>query len=139
MSWRLETLINVLLCVVSTVLFFAAGRPVFAVGAIVIVGYALAVRRWLLQRMDAGLQARDAGAPGAVGQLRALHVKSMLIHVVLLAVGWRWGVARAVSGSQRGRRACDLPADLSADWPAQLRQGLRVQPGFDLTEHVGRL
>ena len=70
---------------IAMVLFAAAGRPVFAVGAIAIAGFAIAVRRWLLQRMDAGLQARDAGAPLAVRQLRVLHLKSMLINAVQLA------------------------------------------------------
>ena len=70
---------------IAMVLFAAAGRPVFAVGAIAIAGFAIAVRRWLLQRMDAGLQARDAGAPFAVRQLRVLHMKSMLINAVQLA------------------------------------------------------
>lgn len=71
---------------VAMVMFAAAGRPVFAVGAVAIAGFAIAARRWLLQRMDAGLQARDTGAPFAVSQLRALHVKSMLINAVQLAV-----------------------------------------------------
>jgi len=51
---------------IAVVLFAAAGRPVLAVGAIAIAGVAIAVRGWLLQRMDAGVQARDAGAPLAV-------------------------------------------------------------------------
>jgi len=55
--------------VVSMVLLTAAGRPVFAAGAIVIAGIAIVLRRWLLQRMDAELQARDAGSAAAVVQL----------------------------------------------------------------------
>ena len=71
---------------VAMVLFAWSGRPAFAVGAIVIAVYSIAVRRWLLQRMDAGLQARDAGIPTAVRRLRILHVQSMLINVIPLAL-----------------------------------------------------
>ena len=72
--------------VVSMVLEAAAGRPVFAVGAIAIAGTALVIRRWLLQRMDAELQARDAGSATAVVQLRCLHVHTMLINAIQLAI-----------------------------------------------------
>ena len=65
---------------VSMLLFGVAGRPVFGVGAIAIAAFGIAVRRWLLQRFDAGLQARDAGAVTAVRQLRDLHVKAMLLN-----------------------------------------------------------
>jgi hypothetical protein len=72
--------------VVSMVLLTAAGRPVFAAGAIVIAGIAIVLRRWLLQRMDAELQARDAGSAAAVVQLRCLHVHTMLINAIQLAI-----------------------------------------------------
>jgi len=72
--------------VVSMALEAAAGRPVFAVGAIAIAGTALVVRRWLLQRMDAELQAREAGSTAAVVQLRCLHVHTMLINAIQLAI-----------------------------------------------------
>src|SRR5215472_14664518 len=62
----------------AMVLLAVAGRPAFATGAIAIAVFALLFRRWLLQRMDAELKARDAGVATAVGQLRALHVRSML-------------------------------------------------------------
>jgi hypothetical protein len=71
---------------VAMVLFAASGRPVFAVEAIAIAAYAIAVRRWLLLRMDAELQARDAGVATAVRQLRLLHLKSMMINAIPLAV-----------------------------------------------------
>jgi hypothetical protein len=70
---------------VSTVLFAAAGRPVFAVGAVAVAACATAARRWFLQHMDVQLRARDAGAPTAVRQLRALHIKGMLVNAILLA------------------------------------------------------
>ena len=70
---------------VSTVLFAGAGRPVFAAGAIAVAVFAIAVRRWFLRRMDVQLQARDAGAPTAIRQLRALHLKGMLVNAILLA------------------------------------------------------
>lgn len=69
---------------VSAVLFAGAGRPVFAVGAIAVAVIAIVARRWFLQHMDAQLRARDAGAPTAVRQLRALHLKGMLVNAVLL-------------------------------------------------------
>jgi hypothetical protein len=71
--------------VVATILFAVAGRPVFAVGATILASVAIAVRRWLLRRMDAGLLARDAGAPFAVRQLRVVHLNGMLINAVQLA------------------------------------------------------
>src|SRR4029079_8742856 len=71
---------------IAMVLFAASGRPVFAVGAIAIAGFAIAVRRWLLLHMDVGLEARDAGAPFAVRPLRVLHVNTMLINAAQLAV-----------------------------------------------------
>ena len=71
---------------VAMVLFASSGRPLFAVGAIAIAAFAIAVRRWLLKRMDAQLQARDAGVSSAVRQLRLLHVKGMLFNAAQLAV-----------------------------------------------------
>ena len=71
---------------IAMVLFAAAGRPVFAVGAVTIAAFAISVRRWLLQRVDAELRARDAGIATAVAQLRVLHVQSMLINAVQLAI-----------------------------------------------------
>jgi hypothetical protein len=70
----------------AMVLLVVAGRPAFAVGAIAIAVFALLFRRWLLQRMDAELKARDAGVAGAVGQLRALHLRSMLVNAVQFAM-----------------------------------------------------
>ena len=69
---------------VSAVLFTGAGRPVYAVGAIVVAVVAIMARRWFLQRMDIQLRARDAGAHTAVQQLRALHLKGMLVNAILL-------------------------------------------------------
>jgi len=71
---------------VAMVLFAASGRPVFAAEAIAIAIYAIVVRGWLLERMDALLQARDAGVASAVRQLRNLHLKSMMINAIPLAV-----------------------------------------------------
>jgi len=71
---------------IAMVLLAAAGRPLFAVGAIAIAASAIAVRRWLLQRVDAQLQARDAGVATAVRRLRVLHVQSMLANAVQLAI-----------------------------------------------------
>jgi hypothetical protein len=71
--------------VVAAVAFVAAGRPVFAVGAVAIAVFALAARRWFLQRVDAELRAREAGVPTAVRRLRVLHLKGMLVNAVQLA------------------------------------------------------
>jgi hypothetical protein len=71
---------------VAMVLLAATGRPVFAIGAIAIAVFAMVVRRWLLQRMDAELRARDAGLATAVGQLRVLHIQTMLINAVQPAI-----------------------------------------------------
>ena len=70
----------------ATALLAVAGRPAFAVGAIAIAVFALVFRRWLLQRMDAELKARDAGVATAVRRLRALHVRSMLVNAVQFAM-----------------------------------------------------
>ena len=72
--------------VIAMVMFAVSGRPVFSAGAISITAFALTSRHWLLQHIDAELQARDAGVAGAVRQLRLLHVKGMLINAVQLAI-----------------------------------------------------
>ena len=71
---------------VAAVGFVVAGRPVFAVGAVAIAVFAIAARRWFLQRVDAALQAREAGVAAAARRLRALHLKGMLVNAALLAV-----------------------------------------------------
>jgi hypothetical protein len=53
--------------IIAMILFAAAARPVFAVGAIAIAAFAIAARRWLVQHMDAEVRARDAGTPPAWG------------------------------------------------------------------------
>lgn len=70
---------------VAMVLFAAAGRAAFALGVLAIAAFAIAVRRWLLRRVDAELQAREAGVPTAARRLRVLHVQSMLLNAVQLA------------------------------------------------------
>jgi hypothetical protein len=70
--------------VVSAVGFVVAGRPGFAVGAIAVAIFATMARRWFLQRIDAELQAREAGIATAVPHLRALHVKGMLANAIQL-------------------------------------------------------
>jgi hypothetical protein len=71
---------------VAAVGFAVAGRPVFAVGAVAIAVFAIVARRWFLQRVDAALQAREAGVATAARRLRALHLKGMLVNAALLAV-----------------------------------------------------
>jgi hypothetical protein len=69
---------------VSAVGFVVAGRPAFAVGAVAVAIFSTMARRWFLQRIDAELQARAAGAAAAVPRLRALHVKGMLANAIQL-------------------------------------------------------
>jgi len=71
---------------VAAVAFTVAGRPIFAVGAVAIAVFAIAARRWFLERVDAALQAREAGVSTAVRRLRVLHLKGMLVNAVQLAV-----------------------------------------------------
>jgi len=71
---------------VAAVALVAAGRPIFAVGAVAIAVFATAARRWFLKRVDAELQAREAGVFTAVRRLRVLHLKGMLVNAVQLAV-----------------------------------------------------
>jgi hypothetical protein len=71
---------------VAAVAFVVAGRPIFAVGAVAIAVFAIAARRWFLQRLDAALHARDAGVSTAVRRLRVLHLKGILVNAVQLAV-----------------------------------------------------
>ena len=71
---------------VAAVAFTTAGRPIFAVGAVAIAVFAIAARRWFLKRVDAALQAREAGVSTAVRRLRVLHLKGMLVNAVQLAV-----------------------------------------------------
>lgn len=70
---------------IAAVVFAAAGRPIFAVGAAAVATFAIAARRSFLQRIDVELRARDAGTSTAVRQLRALHLKGMLVNAAQLA------------------------------------------------------
>ena len=49
-----------------------------------IAAFAVLARRWFLRRMDADLDARDAGDPDAVRRLRRLHWGGMLCNAVEL-------------------------------------------------------
>ena len=60
---------------------FVAAACVAAVAA-----FAMAARRWFLQRMDAELRARDAGDQEAVRRLRRLHWGGMVCNVLQLAM-----------------------------------------------------
>jgi hypothetical protein len=57
---------------------------VAAVGLGVIAAFAVLARRWFLRRMDADLNARDAGDPDAVRRLRRLHWGGMLCNAIEL-------------------------------------------------------
>src|ERR1700709_1292662 len=64
--------------VIGTVAFAVEGRLVATVGVAVLAAFAVVARRWFLRRMDADLNARDAGDPEAVRRLRRLHWGGML-------------------------------------------------------------
>jgi hypothetical protein len=70
--------------VIATVAFALEGRLVGAVGIGLIAAFAVLGRRWFLRRMDADLNARDAGDPDAVRRLRRLHWGGMLCNAVEL-------------------------------------------------------
>jgi len=70
--------------VIGTVAFAVEGRLVATVGVAVIAAFAVVARRWFLRRMDADLNARDAGDPEAVRRLRRLHWGGMLCNAVEL-------------------------------------------------------
>src|SRR5207302_2715676 len=56
---------------VAAVAFVAAGRPIFAVGAVAIAVFATAACRWFLKRGVAGLKGRVVGASNALVRTRA--------------------------------------------------------------------
>jgi hypothetical protein len=70
--------------VIGMVAFAVEGRLVGAVGLGLIAAFAVLTRRWFLRRMDADLDARDAGDPDAVRRLRRLHWGGMLYNAVEL-------------------------------------------------------
>lgn len=65
--------------------FVLDGRFVVAMVFALVLAFALAARRWFLQRMDAQIRARDAGDADAARQLRRLHWGGMLSNAVELA------------------------------------------------------
>ena len=71
---------------VATSVFAAAGKPALAIGIALIAAFAFFARRWFLRRIDAELQARDAGDGDAVRELRRLHWTGMAANLVQLAV-----------------------------------------------------
>lgn len=69
---------------IGTVAFALAGKLVFALGIALVAVLAIWGRGWFLQKMDAQLEARDAGDSDAVRRLRRLHWGGMLVNAVLL-------------------------------------------------------
>ena len=69
---------------IGTISFVIDGRLIVATGIALIAGFAVASRRWFLQRIDAALEARDAGDTNAVRRLRRLHWGGMLSNAVQL-------------------------------------------------------
>jgi hypothetical protein len=90
-TWMLRGLFNVYftLVIIGTSLaalaFAVAGRPAVAAGIAVLLGCALAARRWFLARMDAAIRARDAGDPAAVRAMRGLHLRGIAYNAVQFA------------------------------------------------------
>jgi hypothetical protein len=70
--------------VIGMVAFAVEGRLVATAGVALIAAFAVVGRRWFLRRMDADLDARDAGDPDAVRRLRRLHWGGMLCNAVEL-------------------------------------------------------
>jgi hypothetical protein len=90
-SWMLRGLFNVYFTLVmvgssvALVAFLAAGRPAVAGALGLVLGCAVAARRWFLRRMDAAIQARDSGDARAVRALRGLHLRGIAYNAVQLA------------------------------------------------------
>jgi hypothetical protein len=70
--------------IIGAAAFALEGRLLGAVGIGLIAAFAVVARRWFLRRMDADLDARDAGDPDAVRRLRRLHWGGMLCNAVEL-------------------------------------------------------
>ena len=70
---------------IGTLAFALSGHPAFAIAIGVVAAFAILGRRWFLGKMDAQLNARDAGDACAVRRLRRLHWAGMLCNAVLLA------------------------------------------------------
>ena len=70
--------------VIATLAFALEGRLAVAIAIALIAAFAVAARRWFLERLDAQLTARDAGDAGAVRKLRRLHWGGMLCNAVQL-------------------------------------------------------
>ena len=69
---------------IGMIAFAIEGRLVATAGVALIAAFAVLGRRWFLRRMDADLNARDAGDPDAVRRLRRLHWGGMLCNAVEL-------------------------------------------------------
>lgn len=70
---------------VAAAAFAANGRIAFMAGLSVLAAGALAVRGWLLPRIDAQQEACRAGDSAAVGRLRQVHWGGMLANVLVVA------------------------------------------------------
>lgn len=90
-TWLLRGLFSVhfrLICIgsfVGTVALLIAGRPMFAVGPVVIGGMAIVMRKWVLRKMDAELCAREAGDGQAIHRLHVLHWRAMAYNATQFA------------------------------------------------------
>jgi hypothetical protein len=76
-------LVAALAAVAATLAFAVAGRPWLMLGTALIAAFAFTARRWFLRRIDAALQARDAGNADAIRGLRRLHWMGMLANLVV--------------------------------------------------------
>ncbi len=87
-TWMLRGLFNVYFTLViagsslAALAFVVAGRPVVAAGIALVLGCAVAARRWFLARMDAGIRARDAGDAAAVSAMQGLHLRGIAYNAV---------------------------------------------------------
>ena len=73
----------------STLSFALAGLAAFSAGMGCVAVFDIAVRRWLIARMDDSRRAMTAGDPAAVSTFQRLHITAIVLNAVQLGpVAW---------------------------------------------------
>ena len=70
---------------VATLAFAASGRMAFTAGMLLLAATAMAIRRTVLQRIDAQQTAWRSGDTAAMRRLRLIHWGGMVTNIVILA------------------------------------------------------
>ena len=70
---------------VATTVFAASGRMAFAAAMLSLAATAMALRSWVLQRIDSQQTASQSGDAAAIRQLRLIHWGGMLANAGVLA------------------------------------------------------